>query len=454
MSLVLIAVGIAFMLNPVVWAWDVLPDFIGAFLVILGIKKVIFLSEETDRLYSGMWHVAIISMVKTVASISLFGVSGGEKIIISIVFAALEAIYLVPAISKTFKTLDMLQGRYCDTSSEVPDAKFGTLNVILVIYSIIRIVLGFLPEIVEIMPNNKYGSVLNEGRYYPSDSKWALYILAAGVTLILMIAPLVLMIRGVAIYSKDKTTRSAAVDAAEKDKAADIAVWYAKRWCKVKVPFVAAFFFSIFLFFDGIDYLPKAVAAILFCVLTLMHTSNIFEKILAVLANALLAAFSVILNLRLSSFFEAYSDESVTLWDDEAAADYRVVTTIMIITAALLFVSALLTVSVIRKEKLRQLEEIGHAKSEEKTFKRRITLFSFSLILPAAANVAYPLLRPELPGLAIALILAAGIAAFMLSAFYVEFDIFGTLRNSAKIASAMDPVSKAFHYYLIYGRKL
>lgn len=453
MSLVLIILGIAFMLNPVVWAWDVLPDFIGAFLVILGIRKIIFLNEDTDRLYSALWHVAIISIVKTVVSVSLYGVSGGEKIIVSIVFATLEGIYLIPAIARTFRTLDSLQGRYCDPSANVPDSRFGTVSVVLVIYSVIRLVIGFLPEVVEILPNNKYGSVLSEGRYYPSDSKWALYILSAGVTLVLAIAPVVIMIRGASRYGKDKTTPSAAVAAAEADKAADIPVWYAKRWRKVRVPFAAAFFFSIFLFFDGIDYLPKAVAATLLCVLSVMHSKGVFEKILAVVANALLAAFSFILNSRLSAFFLEYSDESVTLWDDEAKADYNVITVIMVITVALLFASSLLATEMIKREKIRQLNEDGHSSKEMKTFKKRMLIFRLSLVLPAAAGSAYPFLRPELPGLAIALILATGIASFMLSAFYVEFDIFGTLRNSVR-AAAMDPASKAFHYYLIYGRKL
>ena len=455
MSLVLITVGIAFMLNPVVWAWDVLPDFIGAFLVILGIKKIVFLNENTDSLYSAMWHVAIISIVKTVVSVSLFGVSGGEKTIISIVFAALEGIYVSIAISRTFGMLDSLQSRYCDTSSEVEESRLGRINVVLIIYTVVRLVIGFLPEVTEILPNNKYGSVLNEGRYYPSDSKWALYILAAGITFVLMILPLVLLIRGAVKYGKDKTTPAAAVEAAQSDKAADIAVWYARRWKKVKAPLVSAFFFSIFLFFDGIDYLPKAVAAALFCILTVMHTTNIFERILAVVTNALLAAFSMILNFRLSAYFLQYTDESVTTWDDEAAADYRVVTILMIITVLLLFVSALLAVSVIRKEKLRQLEEIGHAKSEAKTFKRRITLFSLSLILPAAAGIAYQLLRPELPGLATILIPVTGIAVVMLSAFYVEFDIYGTFRSRKRADgnTEMDPKAKALYYYYWYGRK-
>ena len=70
MSIFLIVTGLIFLLNPCVMMIDVLPDFIGAILIMIGIRKVAFISESCEKLNDRLWVVMLLSLLKL--SLSFF----------------------------------------------------------------------------------------------------------------------------------------------------------------------------------------------------------------------------------------------------------------------------------------------------------------------------------------------------------------------------------------------
>lgn len=421
MNTVLIALGLIFFLNPVVWLWDFLPDFIGAFLVMYGIRKIVLLNEETEYLWRRMWRVALVGAAKPVLGYLFYGTEGGVKMILSIVAAAMEFIILIPAIRGILTCLDELQSRYCDPDLTTPSSKFSSLIIFLTVFTVFRLVVGFLPETAEIVSNGRFGSVIaNDGRYYPSDSKWMLYILAAAVTFVPFIVAVVLVIKNFKRYRADRATPQNALAAAEAAKADDIVFWNSKKWRLERTPFIASAFLCIFLFVDGIDFLPKAVAALVITAMTVIHSKSVFERVIAVVGGAALAVSSVLANMRLSAFFSEYHSEEVSLWDEAAAADYKVITVLLIIQAALLFVTFLLMTEFIRRSKLEELKEYGFT-STIKIFKRQMLALRISTVLPLAAAVAYPILRPANPDLALPILILTG-AVVVVFAVRVDFD--------------------------------
>ncbi len=424
MNTTLISVGLLFFLNPCVWLWDVLPDFIGAFLIMLGMKKIIFLDADTEGVYRKLWRVALLSAAKIGVSVLFAGAAEGLDLLLSTSFVVLELIILIPAMSAVLRMLDSFQTRYCDTNSTIPESKFSKVSVIIAVYSTFRLIIGILPETTILLSGSKYGDVVSgDGRYYPSDSKWALYILAAGICTIFFVIVLVVMFRAFSKYRKDKATPVAVVEAAEKKKAEDVARWHAKKWAIVRIPFVASAALSIFLFIDGVDYLPKVIASLVIASLSLMYANGVFERILSVVTNLLLAASSVLSNMRLAAFFNEYHDETVLVWNDEALAEYRTITVLLIIEAALLFASLMLMTEIIIRAKKRQSEECHITEKEMKRLKRGMLKYRIAFSVSSLAAAAFPLIRPEIPGLAMVLVTATGIAAAIVSAL-VELDIF------------------------------
>jgi|GEM_PF-2142846 hypothetical protein len=419
MSVVLIAIGLLFFLNPCVWLWDVLPDFIGAFIIMLGMKKIIFLSDETEDVYKCLWVVVTISAAKSVLSVFISD-NVGFRLLAAVVFAILEGIFLTIAVCRTVKCLNGIEYRFCDPNVPLPDSRFPALEKVLRVYTIFRIVVGFLPEFSLLSDIGKFGDVVSDGSYDPVDSKWSLYLMALLITTVFLVVVLVMFFSAFSKYNKDKETPRAAVAAAEEVKAADISVWYGKKWRILRIPFTVCAVLSIFFFVDNVDYLPKALAATLLCILTFMSASNIAQRVIAVVANAALAVSSVIVSLRLSDFFENYGDEFRSIWDTEARKDYFIITILFIIQALLLFASFMLMTEVVKKTRLRQLSECGVPEKNVKRLKRQILRVRITSVAALLAAAAYPIFRPDFPGVIAILVLAGVVNAIF--AFNVELE--------------------------------
>lgn len=413
MSLVLIVIGFLFLLNPCVWIWDVLPDFIGIVLIMIGARRVAFFTEATSKAYNCLTSAMAVSVTKSIISILCAGVGGNIKILIAVVFAALEIMVLIPAITSTIKALDLLQERYCEPGAAIADTKFDKLSKWLVIYTVFRILVGFLPDFAELLPNGRYGYVLTPNGYYPTDGKWMLYVLTSAFTLIFTVIVSVFLIRAFIRYGKDKATDENVVRLAGEFKKNAPESWNARKWKLIKVPFVLCAVASLFLFIDGADCIPKWIAAALLFGVTFAFATNIFERILAFIVNAALCVASFLCGERLVVFFDNYEDEFSTVWSSAAKDEYMTITMLLIIEAVLLFASVMLMTEVVKKTRLRQMREDGTGSRSERILKKEILKMRIAFILMIASVIAYPFLRPGYPVLAITLLVIFDVAFFL-----------------------------------------
>lgn len=419
MNTVLIALGLIFLLNPVVWIWDVMPDFIGAFLIMLGMRKIVLLSEDTENLWRRMWRIAIISAAKVSLSFLLVGAEGGVKLITSLVFTSLELIFLLPAVTGTVGLCEKLQERFLDETVPHPDSRLPSLMVFLSVYTVIRLIVGFLPEIAELISTGRFGNVISgDGKYYPSDSKWMLYVVAAALTAVFFVVAFIMTVKAYKRYGQDKMTPVSATETAEADRALDVTYWNARRWKLVRTPFIAAALLCIYLFIDGIDFFPKIIGAAVICALTVMHSNSVLERALAVVGAAALGATSLIANSRLSDFFMEYNSEQAVLWSDSAKSLYTTITVLIIIEAALTFALTLLMTELIIR---RRVGEIGEKTKMVKKFKLQMLALRIASFLAMCALAAYPFLRIYSPTFAVPAVIATGSLVFALSIF-VDFD--------------------------------
>ena len=433
MSIPLITAGFILLLNPCVWLWDIFPDFIGAILILIGMKKAAFINDTSERMNVDLLTISVISALKLALAVLFRNDPGMTKLLSSFIFALLEAIYLIKLFKGSFSLFELLQMRFCDQRETTPFVSMESTGKMLSIYTVCRLVVGFLPEISEFSSKN-YNPKVDDGRM---GAKWMLYLMAAAVTVIAFVIVSLLLIKAMKRFSSDRATIDNSAQAVEDMKRADVSEWYSKKWKFYKYIFVAGFLFSIFLYIDWIDYFPKVIAAVLFCILTVYCSKNAFERILATVVNALLSVSSVISALAISAFKNNgeylasltqtvnYDNETVTERNDtrlrlllernpDAKADYFKITVLLIIVALLFFASVMLMTEFVKRRRTAELVETNRKEARIKKFKREILLLRLFATGAAASALAYPLLRPYFPEIYVFLIVF-GVASAVMS---------------------------------------
>lgn len=167
MKLFSIGAGLFFLLNPVVGVYDVLPDFIGCFLVILGIRDAAYMIEKFASAARWFRYAALISILRF--AVSIMGVERQHTLPLTLafVFAVVEMIVYIPAFKDLFAGFDYAamrhggsgilslgrrMGIYTDESGvrrygEIQDDTTGRLATLFSVFTVIRAVLSVVPEL-------------------------------------------------------------------------------------------------------------------------------------------------------------------------------------------------------------------------------------------------------------------------------------------------------------------
>ncbi len=167
MKLFQIGAGIFFLLNPVVGVYDVLPDFIGCFLIMLGIRDVAYMIEKFGISRRWFMYAAALSLVRFVVSFMNVESQHTLPLTIAFSFAVVEMIVYIPAFKALFAGFDyaamrhggsgiLSQGKkmgfYNDESGvrqygEVQDDTTGRIAGALSGFAVLRAVVSVIPEL-------------------------------------------------------------------------------------------------------------------------------------------------------------------------------------------------------------------------------------------------------------------------------------------------------------------
>ena len=423
MSIPLITAGFILLLNPCVWLWDIFPDLIGAILIMIGMRKIAYINDTSENVNSNLIMISMISAFKLALGIILRDTPGMTKVLLSFVFAVLECIYLLRLYKSFFSLFDLLQMRFCDERETTPFVVMESAGKVLSIYTVVRLVVGFLPEIVEFRPGMAtVGGVM-------SSTKRMLYVFAAALTAVGFIAVSVYLIRAMKKFAADRATPKNAIAESERIRKADVAEWYSRIWRFNKRLLAIATVFSIFFFADWVDIFPKVIAAIFLAFLTILCAENRFAKVMAVVTNVLLGVTSVICTVRMTRFFTEYknaleSDEYenrlalLVMRNSEAKQEYITVAVLMALVGLLLFASYLLMTDCVKKTRLRELEEAGRKGPRLKKLSIQILVLRILASLAGVAAAAFPFVRLVFPEFFVILVVLG--AATALWTYFVD----------------------------------
>lgn len=167
MRLFYLGAGFFFLLNPIIGVHDLLPDFIGCFLIMAGIRDAAYMIEQLERARRWFGYGAAVSIART--AVAMLGVDKVHTLPLTLAFtmAVLEMIIYVPAFKSLFSGFDYAamrhggsgilsmgrhMGIYTDESGtrqygEVQEDTTGKLAGTLSAFIIFRALLSVVPEL-------------------------------------------------------------------------------------------------------------------------------------------------------------------------------------------------------------------------------------------------------------------------------------------------------------------
>ena len=296
--------ALVMLFNPNVQLIDLLPDFIGFFLLAKFFDKAADCAPYFEEARSAFMKLGFISLAKIPAFFIIIAVRSGNVLdndiiaLMALVFAVLELIYLIPAIKNIFDALTYL-GERSDAKALISNGTLvstDTLRSFTFAFAIMKCLLYTLPEFLKLTRSVDIGSsvsMLTGSRYYP----WAvmasiiLGFVFGGVGLARSIK-YVKMIKSEGKFFSALAQIATASSYEEYEKKVDF-----RRRNRVFLGFVFASVLSIDLTFsnlDDINLLPSFVFGIVFTV-SLLNISKMLKKKTAVYKLSLL--FGILFNI-------------------------------------------------------------------------------------------------------------------------------------------------------------
>lgn len=293
LGMMLIAVGMFFLINPTVNIIDVIPDFIGYLFIVCGIDRLADMEDHFAQAKRNFVLLSVISAAKTVSCLLLAVIDGTFVILLSFVFAILEAIFFIPAVVNMFGGFHYyglrLESKACYgiyKNACVTDENGNKVNVrkrvcssdSILAYTIttfvIRALCYFLPQLPTLFSYSNKG-IINGG--YRTD--WTYFIphmyFLCGVLVVAVCLPWAIRF---CRYIKGITEDRPLIEALEKRYNENIApnenYFAEKKTTTVWVFTVLAAVFCFSIYIDYVNWLPSGVACLFFAVVAVLLRKN------------------------------------------------------------------------------------------------------------------------------------------------------------------------------------
>lgn len=172
-----IGAGMIFLCNPLINVIDILPDFIGMFMVIHGLSKAAEVTDHLGDARDGFAKLAIVSMIQTGIIFTLPFNTDSYTMLMAFSIGVVSAIYFVPAVSHLFEGFSYISLRIGATSpNAVPSrgalrgknkkySSVTSLQVLTYVAFFVRVGGSVLPLIPSIFVNDYVGEGVNWAQY-------------------------------------------------------------------------------------------------------------------------------------------------------------------------------------------------------------------------------------------------------------------------------------------------
>ncbi len=289
LGMMLIAVGMFFLINPTVNIIDIIPDFIGYLFIVCGLDRLADMEDHFAAAKKNFVLLAVVSAAKTVSCLLLPVIDGTFVILLSFVFAILEALFFIPAVVNMFGGFHYyglrLESKACygiyrtsfkkdEKGNKVKADKrvcsSDSVMAFTIAAFIVRALCYFLPQVPTLFA---YGdsAVINGGHRI----EWTYFIphiyFLCGVLVLAVCLPWVIRFTR---YIKGIARDEQLVSALEKSYMENIApnenYFAEKKTVVVSIFTILAAVFCFSIYIDYVNWLPAGVAGIFFAVAAIM----------------------------------------------------------------------------------------------------------------------------------------------------------------------------------------
>lgn len=248
--------GMIFLFQPIVNVVDLLPDFLGYIMILMGLRRLRDFSSDLEECRRPFQRLLAISAGRTVISIVMLnGQIGSYLMIFTFVFSLLELICAISAFPKLFNGLYFVGAMYnCNALTH----SCGKLSTLTLAFFSVRALSAVGPDLLLYLFVNEEGSALLNAYRFP------MYLICFGITFLFGIVWLVCLMR-----LRRKTTRDRCFLSALDKRYAELtscnqALHLRRSLSSGFSFFVCGTVFFLDLYIDGIDCLPDFFAPLFF----------------------------------------------------------------------------------------------------------------------------------------------------------------------------------------------
>lgn len=150
----LVLVGLLFIFSPDISLLDLLPDFVGWLLIIMGISRLADIEMRTEDAKALSRRMVLITLVKLVLSLFTFRFSSADLLLASFSYAIVEIITVIPLVSNLFTGLDYCAMR---VGSPLDSNKLNTAKWYLYVFFVLKNVFAVIPATVSLFDSRMTG---------------------------------------------------------------------------------------------------------------------------------------------------------------------------------------------------------------------------------------------------------------------------------------------------------
>lgn len=297
-----IAIGIMFIASPFYGWLDVLPNFIGAIILIYGINKATYLYEQFLKAKKCLWRLFWFSGVRFIFSLIL---PASFRIVIAFGFGVVELIFIIPGILYLFEGISYSRLRLgVDMGKkDITD----TVKKILLSGIILQYVLSVLPESITLLIGYNFADLNNTIVKAAEDKRnlSAGFSFAAGIVIFIFL--LFLIINYIHRITKSGEYKKLLSVRFDEEVSLRSEVYKSLNMKSALVLFYLAIGFSMSFYNNRIECLPNVISAalLMFFVFMLYGKSKVMLYLnIPVAVWGILSVMSLIFQI---GYFERYS---------------------------------------------------------------------------------------------------------------------------------------------------
>ena len=307
MGIAYILAGVFFLFNPNINVVDVLPDFVGYLLIYRGLFHASFLSDNLRQARDLIWKLAMITAVRAASAVLLPYTSDTFTLLLVFIFAVLEAMYAIPAITTVFEGAYAVGTRLdCPSIYHTVERKKRTkqgivtrvvegaerFKIFTVVFFLLKTVASVIPELPSLQLTD---DLSGDSRYQlplVMFRPW-LYVFTGIVVLIVGIVWLVQAVRYVNGLRLDSSLCEGIREYFAKNVASEPGLMAAIRMKKILFLIGIAACTSVTFTLDGLNVLPNIIAAVFLFFAFLMLLPKDKRAVTGMILSVILGSFSI-----------------------------------------------------------------------------------------------------------------------------------------------------------------